>query len=183
MTVDRDYIHSWLNDEDYKTLIARTDRLFSIATLIEESDEGLLFHGGVLTHRAFEEARWCWVNGQFIACTILCQCFVENSLRSMFGARGYSSGESDQWITHSSMKELIEKSVEIDLIDQDLAVRLNQLRKMRNPYIHTRPVFSDGHFMKRVVDLGEMPETLCEEDARQAIIIMFDVARQLGRTM
>jgi hypothetical protein len=50
-----------------------------------------LFFGGWLNQQLFEEARYCFVYGQFLSSTILGFAFVERTLAAMF----YASGRDD----------------------------------------------------------------------------------------
>ena len=181
MGSDQIDLAAWLQTEDDATRSYRLERLGFLVNEFGSVGAGpMCFHGGELSKRCFEEARWSWVNGQFIACTIICQCFVEISLRSLLSARGLNVGASDYWLERTGMYELTKKARKIGLLTEDEVSALNRLRKNRIQYIHARPIFSKNHFMRRVLSTGETPEDTCEHDAQEAIRLTIQLARRFG---
>jgi len=173
-------LEAWLQSEDEATRQYRVERLKLLVEEFDSDADCMAFHGGVLSKRYFEEARWSWVNGQFIACTLICQCFVEVSLRSLLAARGQSVGCTDQWLERAGMHDLTEKAQEVGLLMDDDVKALKRLRKNRTQYVHARPAFSKGHFMRRVLSTNQVPEEACEQDAREAVKLIFQIARRFG---
>ena len=80
----------WLDNEDSQ---CRSDRLNRLKWIIEKYPDIdiSLFHGGLKSHYLFEEARHCFVYGQYIASIVLSLSYIENTLASAF----YVSGRND----------------------------------------------------------------------------------------
>jgi hypothetical protein len=80
----------WVDREDE---IQRADRIRRLEWLVQLApNNGIwLFHGGSLTKSLFEEAKYCFVYGQFFASTMLGLSFLEHSLASLL----YGTGRND----------------------------------------------------------------------------------------
>lgn len=72
-----------------------------------------LFPGGFAPARAFEEARWCYVNGQFIGCVLLCKLMLEHVLAAHFSLKG------EDEIVAGGFNLICEKAVKERLISQE----------------------------------------------------------------
>lgn len=72
----------WLDNEDRQ---CRSDRLKRLKWIIEKYPviDISFFHGGLKSHYLFEEARYCFVYGQYIASIILSISYIENTLASV----------------------------------------------------------------------------------------------------
>lgn len=168
----------WLIAEDSARMRSRVQRLKFLVNEYGSTNGLQLFHG-VLTHRFFEEARWCFVNGQFIACVLLCQCFLEGTLRSLLGAGGKNYGVSDRWLEHAGFCDLIEKAKDCGIITSRQAKDCHAVRQMRVEYVHARPTFSRKHIAYRMIREGKSAIRLSERDARQATKVMLRINQEL----
>jgi len=168
-------LRDWLINEDEMTLDSRTRRLEFIVNEFGSEDGYQLFHGGDLTKAFFEEARWCFVNGQFIACVLLCQCFLENSLRSMLSAGGFVK---DEWLEKVGFYDLIKKAHESGQISDEEAEDFHWTRKSRIQYIHPKPIFSERHIAHRMLQENKTLDELNENNAKKAIKIIFNLIQR-----
>ena len=75
----------WLSQEDSSCF---EDRLSRLEWLIAASPaaEYWIFPGGLNARNLFEEARYCFVYGQFIATILLSLAYIELTLAAMFFA-------------------------------------------------------------------------------------------------
>ena len=73
----------WLNSEDASCFDDRASRL---QWLVENAprSEYWAFHGGLITKSLFEETRYCFVYGQFLAATLLGLAYIEHTLAALF---------------------------------------------------------------------------------------------------
>lgn len=175
-------IKNWLLAEDAARLGARVSRLKFVVKEYGASDGVQLWHG-VLSERFFEEARWCFVNGQFIACVLLSQCFLEVSLRSILAAGGENYGVSDKWLESAGFADLVNKAKECGLIEPGQAANCHAVRQMRVEYVHARPVFSKKHIGQRMVAERASAMKLSERDARRSMRVMLDLNRRFSRLL
>jgi hypothetical protein len=91
-----------------------------------------------------EELRLCFIEGFYLSCVPLSQVFVENTL----GGNYILAGDDDA--AESGFAKLIEKSLSDKIIDAKLAQKLDNLRKMRNPYTHPKSGTGNRTLMKRI---------------------------------
>jgi len=168
----------WLMNEDTISRTQRTSRLQLITDIYEEMSEGLegvAFHG-LLCKQAFEEARWSFVNGQFLSSVLLCQVVIDNTLRSGFRARGRgNTGLSDKDILDLSYQDVVAKAHELSMLSDTERIECYWLKDVRNPYVHHRPTSRD-YIAHRLLD--ESPsgiEDFQETDAGRAIRLMFSI--------
>ena len=177
MARSREELEEWLRNEYESTLDGRAERLSFIVD--EYGSEGAVqfFHGGPLVKEFFEDLRWCYVNGQFVGCVSLCQCFFEETLRSLLAGPGPNYGITDEWLEKAGCYVLIEKAVNVGIISEKEAENLHVLRKKRNQYVHAKPIFSDEHFARRVIEENKPPFEIAGEDARWAIKLLLNTLR------
>lgn len=121
----------WLDNEDKQ---CRDDRLNRLKWIIEEypNIEMSLFHGGFKSHYLFEEARYCFVYGQYFASIMLSLSYIENTLAIVF----YASGRND--LQRASVVNLLEVAKEEGLISESEFAVFNRIREIRNPITHFR---------------------------------------------
>jgi hypothetical protein len=77
----------WLSREDKIAYEDRLARLEWAARNMPPVDH-LLFRGGLISKYLFEEARYCFVYGQFLATVILGMAFIEHTLAGSAQAFG-----------------------------------------------------------------------------------------------
>jgi hypothetical protein len=78
---DKDVLYDkWLSNENKKRHASRLERLKWLDNEFGNPRD-LLFHGDPLSIHLYEEAKWCYVDGHFLSCILLCQATFEH----MFG--------------------------------------------------------------------------------------------------
>src|SRR5436853_7615422 len=90
-----DYIEQWLRNEDNASFDERQRRLRWLIDAFGQPAGYMVHHGGFISYRAFEEARRCYLYGQFIAVVLLCQIVLEHTLAGFFRAEGRNDLERD----------------------------------------------------------------------------------------
>ena len=156
----------WLDNEDRQ---CRGDRLHRLKWVIEEypNIDISLFHGGLKFHYLFEEARYCFVYGQYIASTMLSLSYIENTLASVF----YASGRND--LQRARVVDLLKEAKEEGLISESEFTVFNKVRKIRNPITHFRKPSDKETIEYRAVKNDRYPYELLEEDAKTALKATF----------
>ena len=82
----------WLTREDSA---CREDRLARLDWLVRKMPDVdyLTFPGGLISKHLFEEARYCFVYGQFLAVIVLGLSYIEHTLAALFyGSSHFSVG-------------------------------------------------------------------------------------------
>ncbi len=156
----------WLDNEDKQ---CRDDRLNRLKWITEEypNIEISLFHGGLKSHYLFEEARYCFVYGQYIASTMLSLSYIENTLASVF----YASGRND--LQRARVVDLLEEAKDEGLISESEFTVFSKVRKIRNPITHFRKPGDKKNIEYRAVKNDRHPYELLEEDAKTALKATF----------
>lgn len=161
----------WLDQEDVKCREDRLSRLRWIVAHYPET-EIQLFPDGIMSKYLFQEARYCFVYGQFLATIILCLAFVERSLAADF----FGSGRDD--LTRASISELFQEAVQSETISQSEYEQLEHARKLRNAVAHFRQPLHTDTIQRRSAEENKLPYTIIEEDARDILLIMFRLIRK-----
>jgi hypothetical protein len=137
----------------------------------------MLLGGGFQAFLALNEIKLCYIEGFYLAVVLLAQIFIENSLGG-----SYIIGGDDE-IAEKGFKKLIDKALTDNLVNDELAAKLQELRKMRNPYVHPKAGAGAGTIMGRIVEKSqsgkayESLETFAKDDADQAIQTVVDFLR------
>jgi hypothetical protein len=130
----------------------------------------MLLMGGASAMYAWQELKWTYVEGHFLATVLTAQVFIETQL----GGRFILSQEDDA--VERGLGELIRRAEKNGLIPH-IAERLRELHKMRIAYGHIHIGLHPRSHMKRILDRQMDPNLLLEDDAKTAIQIVADYLR------
>ncbi|MES2681909.1 MAG: hypothetical protein V4650_00175 [Pseudomonadota bacterium] len=162
----------WLEHEDLACREQRVKRLSFLAQKTPQA-ELWMFSGGWLSKQLFEEARYSFVYGQFIAASVLGFAFVERTLASLF----YASGRND--LQRATGVKLIEEAVLVSWLSEQEAAAFNVARCLRNPLVHFRHPMHEDLPDTRAFYSESDPHRIVEADAEQILEVMFRlVAKQ-----
>ena len=131
-----------------------------------------------MTKLLFEEARYCFVYGQFLATIVLSLAFIEQTLAALF----YMVGRND--LERAGAKRLVIEALKYNWLTQDECDYLDELRQIRNPIMHHRKLgIQPGEEVKsgwwreriesRAIMENQLPHEILEQDARKALEIVF----------
>jgi hypothetical protein len=158
----------WLDREDKVCHDDRISRLQWLANKLPAS-EYLTFPGGMIRKHLFEEARYCFAYGQYLAAIILGMAYIEHTLAAVL----YAIGRSD--LERASISELLQESVELGLLTDVEVKNLDHARVLRNPLVHfRRPLWKDS-LERRSIAENEQPYDVLEADARHVMEAMFHI--------
>jgi hypothetical protein len=155
------------SDETYRE--ARTNRTIWMSQhnerpgIILGTDEAL----GVLS-----EAEHAFREGHFISVILLSLAYIEHEL-------------SDTLIRKSlakfgvTLNDAIKLAKTHQVLEESLIERVDQLRLVRNPFSHLKQPDHEHRFGKRFRSQDVHPQTLLEEDAKEAFEVMYKVFRTL----
>jgi len=132
----------------------------------------MLLVGGIPSMFAIRELKTAYINGCYMATILLAQAFIEHSLGGAFLMGGCDS------IVEKGFAMLIKEALVTGQISKELSKEFDELRKMRNPYIHPNPGLTSRSHMGRMKKKETWdPEILAEQDAKRAIEIVVDYLR------
>jgi len=153
----------WLLAEDDASRRSRSGRL---AFVVQASGplSNMLIPGGFVPARALEETRWCYVNGQFLACIVLCQVILEHVLAGQFALMGKDS------LIKGRFERLCDEALANHLISSSEHRAFTSLRLLRNPYTHPQRMNDPKRLERRMMTEKRPQEDIVEDDARQALL-------------
>ena len=163
---------NWLRDEDFKYY---EDRLFRLKFLAERTPtEGYWSLDGLAGKYLFEEARYCFVYGQFQATILLGIAFLEITLAASF----YASGRND--LQRASFSELLDEALSVGLISMDEYQEMNRVRNERNTYGHYRKPSHEKRIESRAFkgeasEGDELPYDIIEGDATAVMNLLLRI--------
>ena len=161
----------WLSREDEICRAQRVERLQWLATELP-AGEYLTFPGGLMAKYLFEETRYCFAYGQYLAVIMLGVAFIERTLAAKF----YASGRND--LERSGISELIREARNVGWLTAVEYQAFDRARKIRNPVTHFRHPGHRENIEYRMVEENEYPYVVIEQDARTiAAAVMHMVGR------
>lgn len=167
-------LFEWLHREHNSDIGNKAKRLRYIRRQFGVEGQIQMFFGGPVALNLFEEARWSYVNGQFIGCLLLCQSFIEATLTGQIAIAPWDCDMSDSKLEAAGFAQLIDAAEQGRLISPREAREFHWLRKTRRQYVHVKPAFSKDNFARRMVREDRMPHDLHKRDARRAIKIVLN---------
>ena len=169
MDKEKSTTKEWLLKEDkinFKDRLTRLDWLINKAP----DSEYLQFHGGQITYYLFEEAKYCFVYGQYIASIVLGLSYIEHMLTAIF----YGAGRDD--LERANISNLLKEALNNKLINQAEFDDLQSLRKKRNPIMHFRKPSHKDTVEYKAMKENKHPYTLIEDDAKFVMKIVMRIA-------
>lgn len=129
--------------------------------------------GGLLGKSLFEEMRYCFVYGQFIAASALGMAYIEQTFAAYF----YGIGRND--LQRASLAELLREACEHGLINSDQLEELNRIRRSRNVYNHFRRPLHEEAVEVRAIEEDESFYGIIEQDATSIVEAVLWIYSQL----
>lgn len=158
----------WIDREDSTDRLNRVTRLQWLLDQIS-GNEFWLFHGGYLSFELFEQTRYCFVYGQYLATIILGLSFIEHTLAILF----FASGRDD--LERADISVLTQNAFMVGWIGQEEKKAIDQARKIRNDVTHYRnPSHKDSLVQQTKMD-QEKIESFLEQKARLVILTAFHI--------
>jgi hypothetical protein len=152
----------WLHTEDrvcFEQRVARLEWLTSQAP----RGEIWAFPGGWLDRQLFEQARYCFVYGQFLGTAILGFAYVERTLASMF----YASGRNN--LQRATSEKLFREALAEGWLDEQEFEIVDKVRRLRNPLVHFHKPLHDDLPESRAMQEERGPYDVIESDARRIL--------------
>lgn len=124
--------------------------------------------GELVQLNLMEEARVCYINGQFLATMLCATSAVEHLLVAELEERINLSGKL-------TLGPLIEKADAMSLLPPEVIERLKVLNERRNPVAHRRPPEDESTLASRYLQKKVHPNVLLEADAKLSLEVMYEV--------
>jgi hypothetical protein len=158
----------WLDNEDRVAREVRLERLRWLADQMPKV-EWMLYGTGPISKYLFEEMRYCFAYGQYLASIVLGLAFIELSLGGTF----YSAGRND--LEKAGIAALSKEALRYGWLSQDYYQAIEEMRKYRNPITHFRPPGHDDRVEARAFYSRTNAYEIIEGDARQVMETVFQL--------
>src|ERR1051326_8153291 len=157
----------WLDNEDGSQRDHRLQRLRWLEEQMLKVD-WILYGTGPISKYLFEEARYCFAYGQYLASIILGLAFIEVSLGGAF----YGAGRND--LQKAGIAELSKEALQSGWLSEDDYEAIEKIRRYRNPITHFRPPGHDDRVEARAF-YSQTANTyeIIEQDARKVMETVF----------
>lgn len=131
--------------------------------------EYLGFSGGMLSKYHFEEMRYCFVYGQFLAVILVGLAFIERIIAASF----YGAGRND--LERASISKLLQEAAVAGMITPDEFAHIDHAREIRNAFTHFRRPAHVENIEYRAITENEYPYEIIERDARHTVEAVFKI--------
>jgi len=161
----------WLLAEDKSCFAQRVERL---DWLISNAPDAQIwnFPGGLVGKQLFEEARYCFVYGQFLATAILGFAYVERTLAAMF----YGAGRND--LQRATSEGLFQEAHAAGWLTEQELEAFDKARRLRNPLVHFRKPLHKDLPEFRAIQEERRPYEVIEDDAKHILMVVFHLVAQ-----
>lgn len=166
MVNSKSLAEDWLSHEDEVNREGRLIRLQWMAGQMLQC-EYIGFQGGLISKYVYEEARYCYAYGQFLATIVLGLAFIEHSLAALF----HTMGRDD--LERAPVSRLILEALNEGWIDKTEFDNLDHAREIRNPITHFRNYMDTDRIEWRSIDENNYPYAIIEEDAQHVMETIF----------
>lgn len=152
---------------DKRSLPSRAARVRWLSTIIPRNLEFIMPFETMLV---FDEAQSTYIHGNFVGTVLLSASFVEHWFSASLRNRGFQK-EVDRGLAAA-----IKVARERQLAHSSLLDAADQLRKIRNPFVHLKDFDHEHGIVRRAMNRRKDPMQLIEQDAKEAIMTMYSVA-------
>ena len=126
-----------------------------------------------MAKEAFEEARRCFLSGEYLAAIILCETVLEHTFAGYLHMEGRNDAES------LGFSPLLEMTYEKGFVSTDEYRALRRLSGWRNAYVHYRGPAHQEHIMQRVLRSAEELYVVMRKDAVEWLTIMHRILARM----
>jgi hypothetical protein len=147
------------DDRTYKSRVERYKFFFTLP----DPENGLWLNPPECS-TLIEEAFWCYIEGQFVACVFLCQTTLENLFRALVSVTD-----------RAGFNDIIEAAYNKNLISDKERGDLHALRTLRNQFTHMKPLAHPGSLWRQQVREGKSEDEHANSVAQFALTTMFSL--------
>jgi hypothetical protein len=116
------------------------------------------------------EAKMSFIDGQYISVLLLSNAFIELWLGNYLISLGFKKE------AQKGLKSILDCLKKNRLLDDFLLEKINEIRKLRNPFVHIKPENHPDRLTRRIGRLFEDPIHILENDAKKALSLMYQIS-------
>jgi len=148
------------------------ERLKRLKAINQNYPFGQLIFGSDESSRIFEEAIHSYIFGQYITTIILAQAFIERRFQEYFHIR------LDDKRAKYTLDKFIKEFKGTGFLPDFLIGKIDKIRLKRNPFVHHRMPLQKDTLQARAFNLGIHSDKLLQNDAKDAIDVMFEMVQR-----
>lgn len=148
------------------------ERAERIRWLDEVMPQGAGYLMPMQSYKVFQEAKDCFVYGQYVATIVLSAAFVEHWLAGLLQASADSRA-----VSKAGLEAIVKYCRANELLPAVICDKVDHVRKVRNPFVHLKSGDHEHALGPRMMRQGLDPDAILEADAKGALIAMYSVAR------
>jgi len=167
LRVRRPRYEASLERAEIRAVPARAERIRWVAKAIPK---GTGFLMGMDTFYVFEEAKSCYIYGHFVATVLMSAAFIEH----WFAGKLHNLGFHKE--ANGGLAAAIGCARSRNLVPNALLDRIDRLRLIRNPFAHLKDMDHEHSLGARSVAMRKHPDQVLEQDAQEALSLMYAVA-------
>lgn len=122
----------------------------------------------------FQEVKYTFINGLYAATVMLSLSIIEHWSIEELKFRGY-----DLKNKRPGINDVMNCLKENNLLHPFLVEKIENLRRIRNPFVHYRKMEDAENLDHRSVDIGIHHFDLAEKDAKEALAVMYEVLQRI----
>lgn len=164
--VKKDGLSVLLKKEDASSFAERLERVKYLDKIMPSS-LGLLLSDEM--HYILAEVNVSFISGQFVATILLTQSFIEHWL-----ANRVAKAKLKKY-GRSGLDSILKAMIENDTANIGLLKKIDRLRKIRNPFVHSKSFNDEYNISKLAINKKITPEELLEKEAKDAISLLYQV--------
>ena len=154
---------AWLEMDEGRSRESRTHRLSYLLEVVQIPSGTFGKFRGAISHPCYEEVRLAYIHGLYLATVLLSLSYVEHQLANEF----YGAGES--WVEDARLEDLLKEAHQRDMLSCSEFDTFNDLRSIRNSYVHFRHPGHSTTLTNRSLDQDALPHEVMKADAERAL--------------
>ena len=147
----------------------RNDRATRLRWVDKAIPRGLSMMGPYETMLVFREAKDCYIAGHLAAALILAAAFIEHWMSGFIAARGFKAEAK------RGLAACVECARKNAFLPEAVLQKLDRIREIRNPFVHLKPMDHEHIVTRRMLRARIPTEELMDQDAREALSLMFTI--------
>ena len=162
----KDKLELVLKKIDSSSFLERLERVKYLDKIIPQ-DRGFLFSEE--TYYLFDEAISSFINGQFVTTILLSQSFIEHWLKDRIAK------DKVKKYGRPGLAAIIKAMKENDTANIGLLNKIDRLRKIRNPFVHSKNFDYEYNISRLAINQRITPDEILFKEAKDSISLLYQV--------
>lgn len=147
----------------------RAERALRLRWVDKSIPRGFSMAGPYETMLIFREAKDCYIAGHLAAALVLAAAFIEHWMSGFIGSQGFQAEAK------RGLAACVECARRNAFLSEAVLLKMDHLREIRNPFVHLKPMDHEHIVTRRMLRARIATEELMDQDAREALSLMFTI--------